>query len=238
MREKFQCPECGCPNEVGRIFCVRCGVKLDFTQMRRPIRIDLGGILEGIFRLVVFLVVLSVVVLIVWPLDPAGQTGDADDARGWLSKRDQLQNDGAEKVDITETSLNAYLAATFKSPVTNSTEAVNRWAMSLAALNVTLRPDHVTVMAVTQWGPLTITWAVRGVPRVVAGRSILDIKDGRWGHLPLPRAIATGVANRMAALLVRWPQDREMLEQLTAVALDAGRATLTTRPAQPKQEQQ
>jgi hypothetical protein len=188
--------------------------------------------------LVIFLAVLSLVVLIVWPLAPAGQVGGDDDARGWLSKRDLLKDGGTVKAEVSEASLNAYLLTTLKQPATNAAATISSWKMKLAALNVTLRPDHVTMMALTQWGPLTITWAVRGAPRVADDHVLWDIKDGRLGHLPLPRAIAVWVADRMAALLVRWPQDREMLEQLKGVTLDAGRVTLTARPAQPKQEQQ
>lgn len=234
MRDRFKCSECGCPNEVGRIFCVRCGVKLDFTRMRRPIRIDVGGILSGVFRLIMFLAVLSVVALIVWPLGPAGQVGNADDAREWLRQRDAIKNGDVDKIEAAEASLNAYLLSTLKQPATNSTATASRWQMKLDAVNVTMRSDHVTVMAVTQWGPLTITWSISGVPQVQAEHSVLDIKDGRLGHLPLPPVVTAWVANRMVALLARWPHDRELLEQLKGLTLAAGRATLAIRPAQPK----
>jgi hypothetical protein len=219
---------------MGRIFCIRCGTKLDFTRRKKAFRLDLGGLLAGVVRLIVFLAVVSLVALIVWPLAPVGQVGDAADAREWLRQRDALQAGGAEPATVSETSLNAYLRATLKPSATNTTAAVGSWGMRLAALNVTLRPDHATVVALTQWGPLTITWAISGTPRVTDGPRRWEIKKGRLGHLPLPRAGAGWVADRMAALLARWPQDRAVWEQLKDVTLEAGRVRLAAGPAQPK----
>ena len=236
MKDQFQCPQCGCPNEMGRIFCIRCGVKLDFTRMTRSSRIDVGSIFTAILRLLVFLVVVTVAGLAVWSVAPLGQVGGEADAREWLHQRDLLKAGGSAQVEVSETTINAYLVATLKQAPTNSAEAVGRWKMRLDALNMAFRTDHVTVMALTRWGPLTITWAISGVPKLGDGNNGVDVQRGWLGHLPLPHAIAAWLADRMAVLLlVRWPQDRELWEQLNGVALNAGRITLSTRSTKPQQ---
>jgi len=111
-------------------------------------------------------------------------------------------------------------------------ETVSRWRMRLDDLKLALRADRVLVGAVSCWGPFRVTWEVGGVPRLTDGHWALAAVSARLGHLELPRALAAWLAAPVADLFNRWPADREVLAQLGAVVVEAGRVTLTTRTAE------
>jgi len=222
MRQQFECPRCQQANELGRIFCVRCGAKLDFT--RTKVTVAWGSIFATGAQLLFFLAALTVVGLALWPLSPAGQIGGDAEAREWLAQRDTLK--AGKQVTVSETALNAYLATTLK---LSSTNATGSWRMDLVALNVAFQAGSITVAAVTHWGPLTFTWTITGVPQTAGGRFAFDVRGGLLGHLPLPSAVANWLAGHIAALAARWPADVGMLNHLVDVVLEPRQIKLDTQ---------
>ncbi len=239
MSSVIVCPQCHQGNELGRIFCSRCGTKLDMTRMTRGNlgrSFDLPVFLRGAMRVVVCLVLLVLLLLLVWPTGLAGQRSGADEVTALLGQRQALahavQDKQAIKLEVSESALNAYLAATLKSAHSNE-EAVSAWMLRLDELQVALRPEVVTVTARSQWGPLEITCELSGAPKVADGRFAVEAKSGRIGHLGLPRAGADWMAARMAVLFNRWSADRELLDQLAGVTTDTRTLVLATKGASP-----
>ena len=222
MRQQFECPRCQQANELGRIFCVRCGAKLDFT--RPKVTFAWGSIFATGAQLLFFLAVLTVVGLAMWPLPPAGRIGGDAETREWLAQRDALKT--GTPVTVSEAALNAYLATTLK---LSSTNATGSWRMDLAAINVAFQVGSMTVVVVTHWGPLTITWTITGVPQTAKGHLAFDVRGGSLGHLPLPSVAANWLAGHMAALAARWPADVGVLDHLFSIVLESRQIKLDTQ---------
>ena len=239
MSSVIQCPQCHQGNELGRIFCTRCGTKLDMSRMTRSSSgrsFNMVGFLRGGVRVVIFLVLLVLLLLLIWPTALAGKRGTDDEVAVLLGQRQPLaravQDKREAKVDVTESALNAYLAASLKAAHSNE-EAVAIWMLRLEELNVALQPGVVTVTTLSHWGPLAITWELSGAPKMTEGRFALDVKSGRIGHLGLPQAGADWMASRVAVLFNRWSADHELLDQLAGVTVDKDMVTLVTKVAKP-----
>ena len=110
--------------------------------------------------------------------------------------------------------------------------------MTLDELNLAFRAGFLTVTAVSHWGPLCITWEISGVPKVMDGRFVLDVRTGQVGHLRLPHSCAEWMAGRMAVLFKRWQPERDLLDRLGDLTVEAGRITLSTQTAQQKTDPQ
>ena len=81
MSMKAKCARCGSVNELNRVFCFKCGDKLDLA------RVIAGGgrsrtsrFILGLVRMAVTLLILSTVGLMLWPVEPRGAFGLAADA--------------------------------------------------------------------------------------------------------------------------------------------------------------
>jgi hypothetical protein len=194
------------------------------------------GFLQGAVRVAIFVGLLGLVLLLLWPAALAGKRGKDDDVLALVAQRQTLaravQFKRAVTVEVSESALNAYLAVTLKAAHARE-EAVAAWMMRLDDLNVALQPGVVTVTTLAHWGPVAITWELTGVPKVADGRFALEVKSGRIGHLGLPQAGAEWMATRMAVVLNRWSADRELLDQLAGVSVAQSTATLVSRQAQP-----
>jgi hypothetical protein len=221
------------------MFCTRCGTKLDLSSLTRSSSgraFDLPRFLRGAVRVTIFLALLVLLLLLIWPTTLAGQRGKDEDVAALLGQRQALtravQDKQEVKLELSEAALNAYLAATLKVAHSNE-EAVAAWMMRLAELHVALQPGVLTVTTLAHWGPLAITWELSGIPKVADGHFALEVKSGCIGHLGLPQAGAEAMAARVAALFNRWGTDRALLDQLASVAVDKGTVTLVTKAAKP-----
>ena len=236
MSQIIECPQCHQGNELGRMFCNRCGTKLDMAPMTaaKARALDWGTLLGHAGRVGGFLVLLILVLLLIWPVAKTGKCGDESDLNALLGQRAALRQGAQQnkelKLEVTETALNAYLTASLKQARSNEA-AEAAWMMNLAELNVGVKVDKVTVTALAHWGPLSITWQISGTPKLADKHFILDAKAGSIGHLGLPRSGAEWMAARMAVLFNRWTADRELLEQLASLTAGDGSLTLTTRSA-------
>ncbi len=234
MSQVIECPRCHQGNELGRMFCTRCGTKLDMEQMTQRGRgpFDAAAFSRGAVQIGAFLFMLLGVLLLIWPATPAGKRGDEEALAGLLGQRaavrKALQQGQEVKCELAETGLNAYLAATLKAARSNET-ATASWSMQLAELNIGLKAGSVVVTASSQWGPFNITWQISGTPKVTDKYFQLDVKSGRIGHISLPRSGAQWMATRMAVLFNRWAADRELLNTLASLTAESGSVTLVTR---------
>lgn len=240
MSQVIECPKCHQGNELGRMFCTRCGVKLDMTQMtkRGPGEFDAAKFTRSALQIGVFALVLLLVLLLIWPATPAGKRGDEQELAALLGQRaalkQALQRGQEVKLEVSETALNAYLIASLKAARSNE-EAAAGWMMNLKELNVGLKAGKVTATATSSWGPLTISWQVTGVPVVKEKQFQLDVKSGRIGHVGLPGGGAAWMASRVAVLFNRWAADRELLDAIASVTVESGSVTLLSRVAAAKE---
>ena len=85
MNLGVKCARCGYLNDLQRLFCSRCGVKLDMSAVARRLEIarrpSVASGLASLLRFVVVLLLLVGIGFLLWPVTPTGEKGSAADAQ-------------------------------------------------------------------------------------------------------------------------------------------------------------
>lgn len=231
----MNCPRCGNANELGRVFCSKCGVRLDLSRVNtRMLARGATKPHEGFFRLVRVLVLLAlacVIGLVLWPTELVGEPGSIRDARLLENKIQGLvraQNSGLYVFEIVaEREVNAYLAEVLKRDENLSRSDGMR--LGLEAIRVRFQPEVMTVVLLANWGPLRLSYEIQGVPVTGTGGFSMDVRSARWGHLLLPGPSADWVTARVAAVFSQMNRDRNVLDQLERCDLGQEKVRLVTK---------
>jgi hypothetical protein len=236
MSSTVKCAKCGNENDLNRIFCVKCGAKLDLSKVtaatariRRP-----SGALRGLvraIRLLVSCLVLVAAILIVWPVRPTGQTGRAAEARQMRAKLDNLiaapEMGRVVSEVVTEAEVNGYLAdLVSRNQGASPSEGMR---LGVEGINMTFTSGRFVAHILAKWGPLSLSYEVKGSAGVQADRLDVRVAGARWGHLPLPGPAAAIVSRRVSAVFSRLDREREMLDGLSRLDLGRGAVRLVTR---------
>lgn len=234
-RSSMNCPRCGHANELGRVFCSKCGVRLDLSRINA--RVLARGATkphEGLFRMLRVLLLLflaAVIGLMLWPAELVGEPGSVRDARRLENKIQGLiraQDSGLYVFEIvSEREVNAYLADVLKNNESLSRSEGMR--LGIEAIRVQFLPDAMTVVILANWGPARLSYEVRGVPVTGTGAFSVDVQSARWGHLLLPGASADWVSGRVAVVFSQMKRDWGMLDQLERCDLGQGKVRLVTK---------
>ncbi len=192
MAIKIPCAHCGFSNDLGRVFCTRCGVKLDLKRtsqadLEKRREIEFGPILS---RLAVFLFIVVPLVLVglaLWPAKPVALPVDPAGAQQVMMKTRAIKQAVSARqrvgVDFMEPEINGFLAS----------RATLR---GVKILNVDLQQDRFTLMSTLAWRPpdaTNIAWVVKNKVALPVSFSMIAtfrngqfvVKSARMGHLPL-----------------------------------------------------
>jgi len=229
-----KCRRCGHVNAFGKVFCGKCGRRLDLSQVNtRALAKSTQTTSDSTWRLVrflIFLVLLAMVTLTLWPVIPQGRMGTAKDAKQLEQKLRGLaraEKSGLHVFEIvSEEEINAYLSAVLEQ---NEEAAQARgMRMGINEINVQLLPTEFTVVMLANWGPLRLSYEVTGVPDIAGLRFGVDVRSIRWGHLPLFGPPADWMENRLASVFLQMKQERKVLDRLGRCDLGQGRARVVT----------
>jgi len=233
----IKCLKCGHLNELGRVFCSSCGHRLDLSRVNtRVLAKSATPPRSGITRLIrfiVFVFLLAVVSLLLWPVSPVGEVGAPKDAKRFEQKLRGLasaQQSGLYVFEIvSESEVNAYLGEILK----KNAEGTHSKGMRLGIdeINFQFTPDYFLVVMLAHWGPVQLSYEIKGRPEIVGRHFGIDLQSVRWGHLPLPGASADWMSSRLARVFSGMKRDREILARLGRCDLGHGRVRLVTRPA-------
>lgn len=226
MSYDVTCGSCGKTNPLGRLYCMKCGTKLDVSEKsvaRAQLR-DVSRRLPVSVRLLRMLVtggLLAVLILVLLPTTPAGRVGSPNDAgtmaRKLTNLRDTMREDRSAAYRISELELNAYLVAILKkSPPSSS------WGFDLQRINVALGVGELHVLLETVRGPFTLTQELRVVPVHREGRWQFEVAGMRMGRLPLPAMLAVPLAARSAGAFDSLAREREVMERLAVFEVNTG----------------
>ncbi len=235
MKPIVKCKQCRTRNEVERMFCIRCGARLDHSRVLMTPSTPgehspgLSGFLDAI-RSLLALGVFIALVLVLWPVAPGGARGSRVDSQMGARKVQGLRNavEFGQPVTVTlqEAELNAYLADLLSSDAEAAQSKGRR--MAVGEINLVFTPDYFVALVLANWGPVRLSYELRRSVRV-DGRSFgVEVLALRWGHLPLPGPAAHWMAGRMAGLLGRMERERRMLDGIRAVRLGQGAVSLAT----------
>jgi hypothetical protein len=232
MSIQVKCTRCGTTNELNRVFCLKCGDKLDLARaITGGKRRRAGRFISGPVRIAVVLLILSIVGLILWPVEPRGAFGSAADARTmngilrWFYQA--VQNRAVVGQFVTEKEVNGYLAQKLKQ--NGDAFRSEGFRLGIRQINVAFTPENFVVLVLANWGPVSLSYEVKAVPSVKSGRFEVKAQEARWGHLPLPRPAAGWMNRRVAGMFLRMENELAVLNGLGRVDLKNGRAYIATR---------
>lgn len=233
MAIRIECSNCGHRNDLGRVFCVSCGQKLDLRstsmgdlQERREV--DYGKWIQPLLVGVVILAVAGIVGAILWPVptpvvffDDSGAVQVPIKAR---AVRAALSYNREIKITLTEAEINGFLAERAKS------RKVGKLAMDL-------RTGTFDIYAGFNWAPATnVAWLAKvrlPVSMDLRGgfqAGVLTVERARIGHLPLPGASRKVVLDYFGTLFADVVGEKRFVSSLKSVAIDESKADLVLGP--------
>ena len=233
MSIKIECKHCGEQNDLGRVFCVQCGKRLELTQtsldeLAERRTIDWGPIVKRIFGTVVLLAIVGVVGIAFWPQPPSTLPVDPAGVAQLPMKTRALQKalraHQQTKVTLSEAELNGFLDARAK-------------LRQVRQLTVALKPGVFTMAALDDWAPAAQLAGLTGLVIRIScdwtasyDNGTLAIQSGRFGHLPLPNAAATYAASQFGGWFDDVLSQTGILKSLKSVTIDEGKADLVFGP--------
>lgn len=234
---KTYCQNCDYPNDLGHLFCVKCGVKLVLDNIQDDLEFDrrfesTQGRLLAIL-LIFIAAIVGLAVLAIWPSKPA--------------RRDGAVEGNAYVMDAALSRM-LVMAESSARPLTNQPlkeEDINAWLVQacdragVQSMSVSLKPGRCVLRIGLIAGP----W------RLFNGRSLVGpfdysrdftcsvTSDGlvatgaRAGHLPLVGPLTTMVVRRMAGRFNAFSRERLVMSRVVEAKIEDGQITLVVKSA-------
>lgn len=239
----LNCPQCGHDNDIGRIFCAKCGQKLEISRVGVPSSVRRGSrrskqeasiaqrVLFGIrkFIQIALLAAAAALVASIWipPRDASRAPGDKD-LEAFQKKRAELEeafgNQTGGQFMFREEELNAKLAEAVA--VTRKAAGENAGGMQIEKLTVALGEGTATITVTQKW-----KWFRLGVQAVAR----LKNNDARWFFDPVeirvgrwlaPALITPHLVPILERLLSGLAPEKQKLEQAASVEIKPGELIL------------
>ncbi len=231
MSMKVKCSRCGTLNELSRVFCAQCAGRLDLTQLVPAKRGGVARLFSSLFRLLLTVLVLGTLGLLLWPVEPAGAVGSAADARAMAESLQYFQQaihsrTIADRV-VSEAQVNGYFAEVLR----RNRKALRSegFRLGVREINVVFTSEDFTALVLANWGPISLSYEITGVPYLKNKRFEVAVRKVRWGHLPLPEPAAAWVSSRVAGMFLRMEKELAILNSLGRCDLGNGCVYVGTR---------
>ncbi|HMP77317.1 MAG TPA: hypothetical protein PKE12_13565 [Kiritimatiellia bacterium] len=219
MSVGIKCTACGHVSPIGRLFCAKCGAKLDVTLIVKDREVSPARRVYRAVRVVFLLALLLALVQLVRPAKPVGETGSAADAAQLATRLNRLYEGhqaGQPVQEIaTEREINGYFASLLLSTEENGGARVV--AVDLESFNVHVNTNGAVLVWSTRVGKLPVTYEVTGVPGLAGGEFTFEVQRIRAGHLPLPRSAYPWATARLYRLFANLNAERNLLNSLNEI---------------------
>jgi hypothetical protein len=126
---------------------------------------------------------------------------------------------------FSEAEANGYLAGLLSRAAADSASTGS--ALSVTGVNLAFEPEFFVALVLANWGPVHLSYELRGVPEVGPDGLGIHVLQARWGHLPLPGPVARWMGGRVAGLFARMDREREVLDAAQSIQLAHGAITVT-----------
>ena len=239
----ISCPKCGHTNELGRIFCHKCGAKLNLHEIKPPKKKGGGSksIVGWVFRVIEIAVVVGIVIAVylmlqvptVKPLTTNYNDLIAvDQARTDLEQR--INTHTPVTVQLTESQLNAFFDSFHFEK--NEGKALQVLANKLQA-EIGDGDIKLILLGALKVGPswerkISITYT--GVPEVEDGEFVFQPVSGAIGALPINRQLLqmTGLFQKyFGTVFANLKQEKQLLDQVTSITAKDKLVVLKYKPA-------
>lgn len=234
---KTYCQKCDHPNDLGHLFCTKCGAKLVLEHVREDLETD--GVLErtkGRFFYVVFTAIVLVIivgVVAVWPGKP-------------FKKEVAVGNLDAMETTFTRLTV---AAESSKTPFTNQPireDDVNAWLATACqragakSMTVSFKPGSCKARVVFTAGPWKLFKTEKTFGPISYSRDFtfgvtsngLSVTGAKVGHLPMFGPLVKIVADRTARGFGDFAKERNILSRVVESKVDDGQITIAVMSRQ------
>lgn len=219
MSVGIKCTACGHVSPIGRLFCAKCGAKLDVTLIVTGSEISPARRVYRAVRVVFLLALLLALVQLVRPVAPRGEAGSAADATQLTARMNRLYEGrlaGQPVQEIaTEREINGYFSSLLLAK--DEEGGAGLVATDLESFNVHVHTSGAVLLWSTRVGKLPVTYEIAGVPGVADGAFTFAVQRIRAGHLPLPRAAHPWATRRLFRLFENLEAERSLMNTLTEI---------------------
>lgn len=249
------CQACGYSNPLGRVFCQKCGTKLDLSKVRppgsEPGESGASGVTVGIkkddkkggkktwktiVRILDVILLVAVIggLVLIWQQPEVKSSGTSSiEASAIKLQREKLafaiSNKRPYEIKLDNMQLNSYLASVSDMGKSSNTGLFQTDTISLSSQQDTVQVDYVRKIAIQ-------TWEKKIVMRFV-GRPESDGSDFRFvpvsgsiGKLPIPGFGLKIYSRNFARLFADLDSERELLAKLTGIKAEPNKLTLSYQP--------
>lgn len=180
----------------------------------------------ALLRAAVLVAIFGSIALICWPLPVAEPQFNAAQAERFgqrlIEIERTLQQRGTVVETIADEALNNYLA--WRISESAATGGGGTFTISLKALVVETRPDRMRAILAGTWGPVRLTFEVKGIPSADESGARFGLYYARLGHLNLPTEGArTWAAEKFQQVLAGLERERRLVRAVRRLDLGEGK---------------
>ncbi len=243
------CQKCGYDNELGRIFCHRCGQKLDLDSikpvsrggksLKRKGKSTLGKLFLRGVELMVLLVILYMVYLMLQVVPSPGKPSEVDTAvvdKKWMALEKLAGGKKAGFLEFSSAEVDAKVNAVLPSLKIEKKDM--KWGFVPEQIWIKFTPVSVdmSILATMRLGGALekkVCFSYSGAPKIQDGGFKFEVKGGSVGKLnwPLGMVETLGFHERaFGEVFRRLTAEKEVLSQLSQIEIRADRAIVYYQP--------
>lgn len=233
-----KCLACGYGNQLGHMFCIQCGAKLELkthvdSEMFRLAEPRRFGPKHVAWLLVVL--VLVSVGLLLWPVRFNRESVTSADFQRGRRKIRMLQTGVSVGPQVlTENEVNECIAAIVAR--TKKSMGPGKFSSRVRSVHVSFKPGMVVVAVTKMWGPVALgpltlgpvetTYGLIGVPEVGENGFRFSVKGGKIGHFPLPGPLCGLVLSEAEVFFSRLKKERAFLDRIDNMEIGEEKVTV------------
>gem|GEM_PF-1391139 len=228
---KTVCQKCGHANDLGHVFCMKCGTKMDLTRMDETIEVENKSAQIGsVFNVLGIILAIAAVVMLVmglWPNRPfvpdkKEQLGRRTQIEGLVGNLSQMIAVGIRDtnniVRIMEPDANAWLEELAKKA-------------QIASLTTRFEKGKCVFRTVRQLGPFPVAQGKITLPALKfsydvflgQGSNCVAVTGARVGHLPLPGPTKRPILKLAAKPFEKLTKEQNVYAKITRASVEDGR---------------
>lgn len=224
----IKCLKCQKMNSPERVFCETCGAKLPlggdpFTKVARRKRFKPG--IKFVSNSIT-LILLSSLVLGLWPAAEIGIPGETYDRDSYLQKVDRLVRAVEQNRQLVETfeeqELNAFLA----DKVARLRESPSGMVAQVERAGVSLSRELIEFQLKIKIGPIRLTRSLSGMVLLEDNDLSFEIEKSSIGVLPLPASIGEYLAKGLKRFFSGLEPELMIVDKMSRIETVDGRLRL------------
>jgi hypothetical protein len=243
----IECPKCKQDNDLGRIFCIKCGEKLDISKVRPPSGVvrwaksghrslPMGKVIANGFNKLIQVVLLAIVMafltLVLLPADVQHQSFGDHNVDSYQTKRTELDegtlNEKGVSVVFEEADLNAALAQLVKKQQDGSDSKI---PIRLESMYISLKDGSLTVTSQNKWKWYSLYAQVELKPVTKNGKCAFDVVSAHIGRFRIPPEVPNGLAKVQATFGTFFSgleAEKVILDKVGSIVVKPGQAIVST----------